>query len=39
LGGMALLAFYYLSNPPFIGFGHPSMVEGNYLIVIKESTL
>lgn len=35
LGGMALLALYYFANPPFIGLGDASMVEGNYLIVNK----
>ena len=35
LGGMALLALYYLANPPFIGLGYASMAEGNYLIVNK----
>ena len=35
IGGMALLALYYFANPPFIGLGDASMVEGNYLIVNK----
>ena len=35
LGGMALLVLYYFANPPFIGVGDASMVEGNYLIVNK----
>jgi thiosulfate dehydrogenase [quinone] large subunit len=35
IAGAALLALYYISNPPFVGmdFGVPS--EGNYLIVDK----
>ena len=35
LGGMVILALYYFANPPFIGLGDTSMVEGNYLIVNK----
>ncbi len=35
LGGMLLLALYYLANPPFIGVDNSAMVEGNYLIVNK----
>ena len=35
VGGMALLALYYFSNPPFIGLGYASVAEGNYLIVNK----
>lgn len=35
LGGIVLLVLYYLANPPFIGLGNTSMMEGNYLIVNK----
>ena len=35
IGGMVLLALYYFANPPFIGLGDASMMEGNYLIVNK----
>jgi thiosulfate dehydrogenase [quinone] large subunit len=35
LGGMLLLALYYFANPPFIGVGDSSMMEGNYLIINK----
>lgn len=35
LGGILLLALYYLANPPFIGLGDGSVSEGNYLIVNK----
>jgi thiosulfate dehydrogenase [quinone] large subunit len=35
IGGMLLLALYYLANPPFIGLGNAAMTEGNYLIVNK----
>lgn len=31
--GIALLAFYYLSFPPFPGLGASGFVEGNYWIV------
>lgn len=33
LGGMVLLALYYLANPLFIGLGDTSISEGYYLIV------
>jgi thiosulfate dehydrogenase [quinone] large subunit len=33
--GMLLLAFYYLSHPPFIGISYAMPTEGNYLIVDK----
>ena len=35
VGGMLLLALYYIANPPFIGLGNAAMTEGNYLIVNK----
>jgi len=35
IGGMILLAFYYLSHPPFIGLNYAIPSEGNYLIVNK----
>ncbi|MCF8380020.1 MAG: DoxX family membrane protein [Bacteroidales bacterium] len=35
LGGMLLLAFYYLSHPPIIGFNYAIPSEGNYLFVNK----
>lgn len=34
-GGMLLLAFYYLSHPPFIGITYVLPTEGNYLLVDK----
>ncbi len=34
LGGIFILALYYLQSPPFIGI-EASMAEGNYLIVNK----
>ncbi len=33
--GIVLLAFYYLSHPPFIGFDYALPSEGSYLIVNK----
>ena len=33
--GMLLLAFYYLSHPPFVGFRYAVPGEGSYLIVNK----
>jgi uncharacterized membrane protein YphA (DoxX/SURF4 family) len=35
IAGMALLALYYLSNPPFVGLDFGIPTEGNYLIVNK----
>ena len=35
IGGMALLAMYYLCNPPLIGLDISGMAEGSYLIVNK----
>lgn len=35
IGGMALLAMYYLCNPPFIGLDISGLAEGSYLIVNK----
>lgn len=35
MAGMALLALYFLSNPPFVGLDFGIPVEGNYLIVNK----
>ena len=35
ISGMALLAFYYLSHPPFIGLKYAVPSEGSYLIVNK----
>lgn len=35
LGGIVLLGLYYFANPPFIGLGGASTLEGNYLIVNK----
>ena len=34
-GGMLLLAFYYLSHPPFIGLSYALPSEGSYFIVDK----
>jgi thiosulfate dehydrogenase [quinone] large subunit len=34
-GGMVLLAFYYLSHPPFLNLEYVLPSEGNYLIVNK----
>lgn len=33
--GILLLAMYYLSHPPFIGFNYALPMEGSYLIVNK----
>ncbi len=33
--GMLLLAFYYLSHPPFVGLNYALPAEGNYFIVDK----
>lgn len=35
IGGIALLAMYYLSHPPFIGYTYSVPSEGSYLIVNK----
>lgn len=35
ISGMALLALYYLSNPPLIGLSYSMPAEGSYLIVNK----
>lgn len=35
LGGILLLAFYYLSHPPIIGINYVIPAEGNYLFVNK----
>lgn len=35
IGGMVLLAFYYLSHPPMIGFKYALPSEGSYLWVNK----
>lgn len=35
LFGIALLAFYYLSQPPFVGLRYSTPGEGSYLIVNK----
>ncbi|MBI9038317.1 MAG: DoxX family membrane protein [Bacteroidales bacterium] len=35
ISGITLLAFYYLSHPPFIGFKYAMPTEGSYLIVNK----
>jgi len=35
IGGIVLLAFYYLSHPPFIGLKYVLPMEGSYLIVNK----
>ena len=35
VGGMLLLAFYYLSHPPFIGLEYAIPPEGNYLLIDK----
>jgi thiosulfate dehydrogenase (quinone) large subunit len=34
-GGIALMAMYYLSHPPFIGLQYGLPMEGSYLIVNK----
>ena len=35
LGGIIILAFYYLSHPPIIGLSYAIPSEGNYLFVNK----
>lgn len=35
LGGIALLAMYYLSHPPFLGIRYAMPSEGSYLVVNK----
>jgi thiosulfate dehydrogenase [quinone] large subunit len=35
IAGMVMLAFYYLSHPPFIGLEYLIPSEGNYLVVNK----
>jgi len=35
IGGIILLAFYYLSHPPFIGLKYILPMEGSYLVVSK----
>jgi uncharacterized membrane protein YphA (DoxX/SURF4 family) len=35
LAGMALLALYYIANPPLVGIGSRGVAEGNYLVVDK----
>jgi len=35
ISGITLLAFYYLSHPPFIGLKYSMPTEGSYLIVNK----
>lgn len=35
IGGIVLLAFYYLSHPPLIGMNYAMPSEGNYLFVDK----
>lgn len=35
IGGIVLLAFYYLSHPPFVGLKYAMPMEGNYLVVSK----
>ena len=35
IGGIVLLAFYYLSHPPFIGLKYVLHMEGSYLVVSK----
>jgi thiosulfate dehydrogenase (quinone) large subunit len=34
-GGMLLLAFYYLSHPPFVGLNYALPSEGSYFIIDK----
>lgn len=33
--GIALLAMYYLSHPPFLGYNYAVPMEGSYLVVNK----
>jgi len=35
IAGIVLLVFYYLCNPPFIGYTYTTPAEGSYLIVNK----
>ncbi|NIM57402.1 MAG: DoxX subfamily [Candidatus Aminicenantes bacterium] len=35
ISGIALLFFYYIFNPPFIGYTYTIPVEGSYLVVNK----
>jgi thiosulfate dehydrogenase [quinone] large subunit len=35
ISGIALLFFYYVFNPPFIGYTYSAPVEGSYIIVNK----
>lgn len=35
IAGMVLLAFYYLSHPPFIGYSYALPSEGSYFVVDK----
>ena len=35
ISGIVLLAFYYLSHPPFIGLKYAMPTEGSYLVVDK----
>ena len=35
IGGIILLAFYYLSHPPFVGLKYVLPMEGSYLFVNK----
>ena len=35
IGGIVLLAFYYLSHPPFVGLKYVLPMEGSYLVVDK----
>jgi len=35
ISGIALLFFYYVFNPPFIGYTYSTPVEGSYIIVNK----
>ncbi len=35
LGGIILLAFYYLSHPPIIGFDYVIPSDGNYMFINK----
>jgi thiosulfate dehydrogenase [quinone] large subunit len=35
IGGVVLLAFYYIAAPPFVGYVYSMPTEGSYLIVNK----
>ena len=35
IAGIVLLAFYYLSHPPFVGLSYSLPMEGSYLVVNK----